>query len=78
MLSRKLQYHGEPHRNLGRRHGYDKEEHHLTVHLPPARARGNEREPAGVQHDLDAHQREDQVTPREKTGQPQQKQQTRY
>jgi hypothetical protein len=45
--------------------------------LSPTRTGGNERKAAGIQHDLHAHQCEDQITPREKSCQPQQKQHCR-
>jgi hypothetical protein len=71
----KLQNHGESNRNLGSGHRNDEEKHHLTIDLPPARTGSYKGQPAGIQHNFHAHQRENEITPREKSGQPQQKQQ---
>src|SRR6478672_8312253 len=55
----------QPHRHFRGRHRQDKKKHHLPVGLPPAGAGGHEGQSARVEHYFNAHQREDQVTPRE-------------
>jgi hypothetical protein len=73
----KLQNHSESDGDLGGGHGDDEEKHHLTIHLPPTGAGGDKSQTAGIEHNFHAHQRENEITPREKSGQPQQKQHCR-
>jgi hypothetical protein len=54
--------------DFGRRHCENEQEHHLTVRLPPPGASCDEGQAARIEHDLNAHEREDEVTPREKSG----------
>ena len=54
-------------RDFGRRHCENEQEHHLTVGLSPPGASRDERQTARIEHDLNAHEREDEVTPREKS-----------
>src|SRR5579862_2760377 len=63
--------------DFSRSHGEDEEEHDLPVGLSPARAGCDEREAAGVEHDLKAHEREDEITPRDQSCQPQREQDRR-
>src|SRR5665213_2469582 len=63
--------------NLRRRHGQDEEKHDLAVRLAPSRSRRDERDPRAVQHDLNRHQNEDQITAHQYSGQPQRKQYSR-
>jgi HD superfamily phosphohydrolase YqeK len=67
----------QSHRDLGRRHGENKQKHDLTVRLSPARARSDERQAAGIEHDLNAQEREDQVPPCQESRQPQREQDRR-
>ena len=60
--------------DFGGGHSEDEEEHDLAVGLSPARAGCDEREAAGVEHDFNAHQSEDKVTPRYESCQPQREQ----
>ena len=64
-------------RDLGGRHGEDEQKHHLPIRLRPTRSRCDEGEAASVEHDLNAHQREDEITPREKSREPQREQDRR-
>jgi hypothetical protein len=65
MMLLKLQYEGEANRDFGGSHGQNKQEHHLPIRLPPSRAGRDKRQTAGVEHQLNTHQRENQITPRE-------------
>lgn len=65
MMFLKLQNQGEANRHLGRSHGKNEQKHHLPVRLTPSGAGRNESEPAGIEHNLNAHQRKDEITPRE-------------
>ena len=56
---------------LGRGHRQNEEKHDLPIGLAPAGARRNEGQAAGIEHDLDAHQRENKVTAREESGETQ-------
>src|SRR5690349_8105986 len=47
--------------DFGCRHGQNKKEHHLAVRLHPMRARRNECQPGGIEHDLNGHEREHEV-----------------
>ena len=55
-------------------HGQDEQEHDLPIRLSPMITSGDERETACVQHDLDAHQGKNQITPRQKSDQTQREQ----
>ena len=66
-----LQQQRQTHRHFRCRCSQDKDEHHLAVRLSPARSCGYKGQACGVQHDLDRHQSEDQVTPHEKARQAQ-------
>jgi hypothetical protein len=69
-LQKKRQTYGD----FGGGHGQNEQEHYLSVGTSPAIAPGNKRQAACVQHDLDAHQGEDQITPRQKSDQTQREQ----
>src|SRR5271154_1144190 len=77
VLFLKLHYKREAHGNLRGSSSKDKQEHDLPLGLTPLRTSRNEGKTARVEHDLDAHQREDQITPREKSGQTQNEQHRR-
>jgi hypothetical protein len=49
----------------------------LSIRLCPTRARSDEGELAGVEHHLDAHERKDEITPREKSRETQREQDRR-
>jgi hypothetical protein len=67
----------QPDRDFGRRHGENKEKHDLTIGLPPARSGRDERQSAGIEHDLNAQECEDQVPSCQEPGQPQREQNRR-
>jgi hypothetical protein len=67
----------QPDRDFGRRHGENKKKHDLTIGLSPARASRDECQPAGVEHDLNAQECEDQVPPCQKPSQTQREQDRR-
>lgn len=66
-----LQKQRQTDRHFSCRCGQDKNEHHLAVGLSPAGSGGYKGQACGVQHDLNRHQNEDQVTPHEKARQSQ-------
>ena len=68
------QHERQSNRDLSRGHGEDEQKHHLAVRLRPARSRCDKRETARIQHDLNAHERKDEITPREKSREPQREQ----
>lgn len=71
------QYECQADRHLSGGHGEDEQEHDLAIWLRPPRSCSNESQTARIEHDLNAHEREDEVTPREKSCQTQQKQDRR-
>ena len=69
-----LEQERQAHRDFSGRHGKDEDEHHLPVRASPLITSRHECETACVQHDLDGQQREDEITPREKSDQTQREQ----
>src|SRR5277367_5879234 len=63
--------------DFGSGHGEDKEKHDLPIGLSPSRAGCDECEAACIEHDLNAHEREDEITPRDQSCQPQREQDRR-
>ena len=72
-----LQQQRQADRNFRRCHRQDEDEHDLPIWLSPSRARYDEGKACCVQHDLDRHQDEEQVTTHEKPDQSQRKQDCR-
>jgi hypothetical protein len=68
---------GQSDRDFSRRHCENEQKHYLTVGLSPPGASRDERQPARIEHDLNAHEREDEVTPREKSRETQREQDRR-
>ena len=71
------EYERQSDRHLGGRHGENEQKHDLAVRLRPSRASRDECQAARVEHDLNAHEREDKVTPREKSRETQREQDRR-
>jgi hypothetical protein len=61
----KEDYERQANRSFSSSHCEDEKKHYLTVRLSPPGARCNERQAARIEHDLNAHEREDEVTPRD-------------
>src|SRR5579875_306374 len=72
-----LQQQRQTYRNFRRSHRKNKNEHHLAVRLRPARARHHEGQAGRVEHDLNRHQYEHQVTAYQQADQPQREQDPR-
>ena len=71
------EYERQSDRDFGRSHCENKQKHYLTSRLPPPGASRDERQAARIEHDLNAHEREDQVPPRQKPGETQREQDRR-
>ena len=71
------EYEAQPDRNFGGCNGENKQKHYLTVRLPPAGTSRDKGQAARIEHDLNAHEREDQVPPRQKPGETQREQNRR-
>jgi hypothetical protein len=67
----------QAHGNFSRRHRENEQKHHLTVRLSPSGSGCDERQAACVEHDLNTHEREDEITPREKSRETQREQDRR-
>jgi len=72
-----LQHQGQPNGYFGGSHRQNEQKHDLPVRLMPAGARCDKCQPRCVQHDLQRHQDEDQITAYEQAGQPQREQDPR-
>ncbi|MCU1225226.1 MAG: hypothetical protein JWQ42_3319 [Edaphobacter sp.] len=70
-------YERQSDRDFSGRHRENEQEHHLTVRLSPPGASRDERQAARIEHDLNAHEGEDEVTPREKSRETQREQDRR-
>ena len=61
----------QPDRHFRRSHRQNEQEHDLAISLAPTRTAGDERQARSIQHHLNRHQDKKQVTPHQKTDQPQ-------
>jgi hypothetical protein len=59
------EYECQSDRDFGRRHCQNEQKHYLAVRLSPPGASRDERQTARIEHDLNAHEREDEITPRD-------------
>jgi hypothetical protein len=62
---------------FSRGHGQDKQKHNLTVGLMPTSPGHHKCQPRGVEHHLERHQDEDQITAYEQAGESQREQDPR-
>ena len=69
-----LKHQCQSHCHLSRRYRQNEQEHNLSVSLMPPRSGDYERQPGRVEHDLERHQDEKQVTAYEQACQPQREQ----
>jgi hypothetical protein len=72
-----LEHQRQSYCHLGRRHGQNEQEHNLAVGPLPSRTSYDERQPCSVEHHLQRHQDEKQITPHEQAYQPQREQDPR-
>ncbi len=70
----KLQDQCQADRGFRSRHSEDEDEHDLTVGLRPASPGCDKRQSGGIEHDLDGHQNENEITPHQQTGHSQREQ----
>ena len=70
----KLKQQRETNGDFGRRHREYEQEHYLSVRAAPSITACDKSETGRVQHDLNGHQRENEITPREKSDQTQREQ----
>ena len=67
----------QPDRNFRGRHRQNKDKNDLPVRLAPARTGNDKRQACSVQHDLERHQNEKDVTPDQQADQSQREQNPR-
>jgi hypothetical protein len=64
----------QPHCHFSRRYRQNEQEHNLPVGLMPPRSSDYERQPCRVEHYLERHEDEEQITAYQQACQPQRKQ----